>query len=45
MTNQGSNTFTFRISAKAKYPANQISVDFSLDQSHEGLQRDSSRGD
>ena len=39
LTNQGPYTFTFKIGAKrAKDPANQISVNHSLDQSHEGLQ-------
>jgi hypothetical protein len=39
LTNQGRYKFTFRIGAKrAQNPANQISVNHSLDQSHEGLQ-------
>jgi hypothetical protein len=39
LTNQGQYTIAFRIGAqRAKYPANQISVNHSLDQSHAGLQ-------
>jgi len=45
-TNQGQFIITFRIGAKcAKVPANQISVNHSLDQSHEGLQGLISPGD
>ena len=39
LTNQGPHKFTFRIGAKrAKNPADQISVHYSLDQSYEGLE-------
>jgi hypothetical protein len=45
-TNQGQYTITFKIGAKrAKDPANQISVNHSLDQSHEDLQGLISPGD
>ena len=41
LTNHGPYTFTSRIGAKRQEnPANQISVDLSVDQSHKGLQRD-----
>ena len=44
--NQGQYTITFRVGAKrAKDPANQISVNHSLDQSHEGFQALISAGD
>ena len=40
MANQGPYTFTNKIGAnEQENPANQISVDLSLDQSYEGLQR------
>ena len=38
-TNQGPTTFTYRFGAKsAKDPANKISVNQSLHESHEGLE-------
>jgi hypothetical protein len=46
LTNHGPCTFTFRIGDKLQEnPDNQFSVDLSLYQSHEGLQRDASRVD
>jgi len=39
LTNQGPHTFTFKIRAKLQEnPTNQISVNHSLDPSHEGLE-------
>jgi hypothetical protein len=44
--NHGQYTITLGMGAKrAKYPANQISVNYYLDQSHEGLQALISAGD
>jgi len=45
-TNQGPYSFTFRFVAKrGKHPANQISVNHSIDHSHQGLQPLRSGGD
>ena len=45
LTNQGRYTFTFKIGAKVKDPANRISVNHSLDQSYEGLEGGKPAGD